>query len=193
MNICVYGAASNLIDKSFIEAGKDLGRKMVERGHGLVFGGGKNGMMGAVATGVYEKNGYILGIIPEFFKQGQEEISFTKCTDYLYTETMRERKRNLEEKANAIIVTPGGIGTYDEFFEVLTLKQLGRHTKPIVIYNINNYYDELETAMEKAIEKEFITKDCKELYKIFDSADDVLDYIENYKEDEYDLTAVKIR
>ena len=73
MNICVYGAASNLIDKSFIEAGKDLGRKMVERGHGLVFGGGKNGMMGAVATGVYEKNGYILGIIPEFFKQGEEE------------------------------------------------------------------------------------------------------------------------
>lgn len=193
MNICVYGAASSLIDKSFIDSGKDLGRKIAERGHKLVFGGGANGMMGAVAAGAYEKGGYILGIIPEFFNESSAEISFTKCSEYIYTNTMRERKRLLEEKSNALIVTPGGIGTYDEFFEVLTLKQLGRHKKPIVLYNINNYFNELELAMEHAIEKEFITKDCKELYKIFNTADEVLDYIENYKEEDFNLDNVKIR
>ncbi len=193
MNICVYGAASSLIDKSYIEAGKELGRKMAERGHALVFGGGANGMMGAVAAGMHEKNGKITGVIPNFFNVGNEEISFKNCTEYIYTETMRERKRILEETSNAIVVTPGGIGTYDEFFEVLTLKQLGRHRKPIVIYNINHYYDELELAMEHAIEKEFITKECKALYEVFYTAEEVIEYIENYKEEDFDLSNVKIR
>ena len=76
MKICVYGAASSLIEKSFIEAGKELGRKIAEKGHGLVFGGGSHGMMGAAADGAYEKSGYILGVIPEFFKEAGSEISF---------------------------------------------------------------------------------------------------------------------
>ena len=105
MKICVYGAASSLIDNSYIEAGKELGRKIVERGHGLVFGGGSHGMMGAVVDGVAEKSGYSLGIIPEFFKEAGAEISADNCTDYIYTETMRERKRELEENSNAFIVT----------------------------------------------------------------------------------------
>ena len=96
MNICVYGAASSLIDPNYIEAGKELGRKMVERGHGLVFGGGSHGMMGALADGVAEKSGYILGIIPEFFKEANSEVSFNNCSEYIYTDTMRERKRLLE-------------------------------------------------------------------------------------------------
>ena len=193
MNICVYGAASSLIEKSFIEAGKELGRKIVERGHGLVFGGGSHGMMGAVAEGSYEKSGYILGIVPEFFKEANAEISFAHCSEYIYTETMRERKRNLEERADGFIITPGGIGTLDEFFEILTLKQLGRHNKPIAIYNINGFYDELEIMMDKSIEKEFITHDCKELYSIFDNIEEMLDYLENYDEKDIDISRVKIR
>ena len=120
MNICVYGAASSLIKESFIESGKELGRKMVERGHGLVFGGGSHGMMGAVAEGVFEKEGYILGVIPEFFNEAGTEISCHNCSEYIYTDTMRERKKYLEERSDAFIVTPGGIGTLDEFFEILT-------------------------------------------------------------------------
>lgn len=193
MKICVYGAASSLIENSFIEAGKELGRKLVERGHGLVFGGGANGMMGAVAKGVFEKSGYILGIIPQFFKEGGEEISFKNCTEYIYTDTMRERKRELQEKSNAFIVTPGGIGTLDEFFEILTLKQLGRHNKPIAIYNINGFYDELNAMMDKSIEENFITQDCKDLYCIFNDLDKMLEYIENYDEKDIDITKVKIR
>ena len=193
MKICVYGAASSLIDNSYIEAGKELGRKMVERGHGLVFGGGSHGMMGAVVDGVAEKSGYSLGIIPKFFEEAGSEISANNCTDYIYTETMRERKRELEENSNAFIVTPGGIGTLDEFFEILTLKQLGRHNKPIVIYNINRFFDELDAMMDKSIEKQFITNDCKELYSTFDNIDDMLHYLENYDEKDVDLSKVKIR
>lgn len=193
MKICVYGAASSLIENRFIEAGKELGRRMVERGHGLVFGGGANGMMGAVAEGVFEKSGYILGVIPEFFQEAGAEISFKNCTDYIYTDTMRERKRELAENANGFIVTPGGIGTLDEFFEILTLKQLGRHNKPIAIYNIDGFFDELDAMMDKSIEKEFITHDCKELYSIFDDIDKMLDYLENYNEKDIDISKVKIR
>ena len=193
MKICVYGAASSLIENHFIEAGKELGRRMVQRGHGLVFGGGANGMMGAVAEGVFEKSGYILGVIPEFFQEAGAEISFKNCTDYIYTDTMRERKRELEENANGFIVTPGGIGTLDEFFEILTLKQLGRHNKPIAIYNIDGFFDELDAMMDKSIEKEFITHDCKELYAVFEDIDKMLDYLENYDEKDIDLNKVKIR
>ena len=193
MKICVYGAASRLIDKSYIEAGEELGRRMAKRGHGLVFGGGNNGMMGAVARGEEEEKGEILGIIPEFFKESGAEISFDKCTEYIYTETMGERKELLEDKSNAFIISPGGIGTFDEFFQALTLKQLGRHNKPMVLFNINGFFDDLEKVMDKAIEQEFITHDCKELYAVYSDIDEMLDYIENYDQNDIDISKVKIR
>ncbi len=193
MNIAVYGAASSLIKEKYLEAGKELGKKMAEKGEGLVFGGGAHGMMGAVAQGVEEKGGYILGVIPGFFKEAGSEISFKKCTEYIYTDTMRDRKRQMEEHCDAFIITPGGIGTLDEFFEILTLKQLGRHNKAIVLYNINGFYDELDKMMTKYIEEQFITEDCKELYKVFTDADEMLKYIEEYDPQDIDLSKVKIR
>ena len=193
MKICVYGAASSEIDKSFVEAGEELGRKMVERGHSLVFGGGRNGMMGAVANGVAQKGGHILGISPKFFEENNAEVSFLECTDFIYTETMRERKRLLDEKSDAFIVSPGGIGTFDEFFEILTLKQLGRHNKAIVIFNINGYYDNMLKMMQHSIEKRFITTDCVELYKVTSTIEEALDYIEKYDPTDIDLSKVKIR
>ncbi len=191
MNICVYGAASREIDKSFIEAGEELGRKIVERGHGLVFGGGANGMMGAVARGVDEKHGYILGIAPAFFNV--DGVHYDNCTEFIHTETMRDRKQLLEEKSKAFIISPGGIGTFDEFFEILTLKQLGRHNKPIVIWNINNYFDNMENMMQVSVDKKFITDDCRSLYYVCNTIDEIFDYIENYDESDIDLSKVKIR
>ena len=193
MNICVYGAASNLISDMYKEAGKELGRRMAERGHGLVFGGGSHGMMGALAEGELEKSGYILGIIPQFFHEANAEISFKNCSEYIYTDTMRERKRLLEEKSDAFIVSPGGIGTMDEFFEILTLKQLGRHNKAIVLYNVDGFFDELESMMTKSIKQHFITDDCKELYKVSSDINEILDYIEAYDPTDVDLDKVKIR
>lgn len=193
MKICVYGAASSLIDSEFIKAGEELGRKMVERGHSLVFGGGRSGMMGAPARGIYENGGHILGIAPKFFEEKNPEVSFENCTEFIHTETMRDRKKLLEELSDAFIVSPGGIGTFDEFFEILTLKQLGRHNKAIVILNINGYFDDMLKMMKHAIEKNFITKDCVELYKVVNTVDEALDYIESYDPTDIDISKVKIR
>ena len=193
MNICVYGAASSLIDKSYIEAGEELGRRMAKRGHRLIFGGGSNGMMGAVARGVTEENGVSVGVIPRFFQEASAEITYDKCTEYIYTDTMNERKLFLEYTANAFIITPGGIGTFDEFFEILTLKQLGRHNKAIAIYNINGFYDKFAESLYDMVKEEFIANDCAELVKVFTNADEMLDYIENYDPTDIDLSKVKIR
>ena len=106
---------------------------------------------------------------------------------------MRERKRLVDESSDAFIVSPGGIGTFDEFFEILTLKQLGRHNKAIVILNTNGYYDNLLKMMEVSIEKQFITRDCVELYKVVSTVDEALDYIESYDPTDVDLSKVKIR
>ena len=193
MRICVYGAASSEIDNSFISAGEELGRQMAMRGHGLVFGGGRNGMMGASARGVKEKGGEIIGISPAFFEQNNAEVSFVGCTEFISTETMRERKRLLDEMSDAFIVSPGGIGTFDEFFEILTLKQLGRHNKAIVIFNVNGCFDNMLKMMQVLVDQKFITEDCRELYKVTNTVEETLDYIENYDPKDIDLSKVKIR
>lgn len=193
MKIAVYGAASSLIDSSYKEKGIELGRKMAERGHGLVFGGGANGMMGAVAQGVHEKQGYILGVVPEFFHEANAEVSYKKCSEYIYTDTMRERKRQMEENCDAFIITPGGIGTLDEFFEILTLKQLGRHNKAIVVFDINGFFDELSSSLYKIVKEKFITSDCVELCKVCTDIDEILNYIEEYDPKDIDISKVKIR
>lgn len=178
MRICVYGAASPTIDKEYIEKTQELGRIMAKRGHLLVFGGGKNGLMGAVARGMHENGGHILGVIPQFFIDESAEIAFDNCDEMIVPETMRERKRIMEENADAFIVVPGGIGTYEEFFEILTAKQLCRHNKPIVIYNINGFYDEIHAAILSAVKKNFIKKSCLELYLITEDVEKVFEYVE---------------
>lgn len=181
MRICVYGAASPTIDPYFIETVEKMGKLMAERGHSLVFGGGGNGLMGAAARGVTAGGGKILGVIPEFFKTEVIEAIYDKCDELVYPETMRERKQIMEDNADAFIVVPGGIGTFEEFFEILTLKQLCRHEKPIAVYNINGYYNELEAMMKASISKNFIKDNCSSLYKITDDVNAIFDYIENDK------------
>lgn len=179
MNICVYGAASQTIDSIFIETVEELGRQIAKRGHNIVYGGGTHGLMGAVARGVRELDGKVTGVAPTFFNV--DGVLFEDCTDFIYTETMRERKRIMEDSSDCFIVTPGGIGTFEEFFEIVTLKQLRRHEKAIVIYNINGYYDEMNAMMENAIKDGFMKESCRELYKYFDDMNEMLDYLEDYK------------
>ena len=193
MRICVYGAASSEIDNSYIEEGEKLGRELVKRGHSLVFGGGRNGMMGAVVRGVSSQGGKSIGISPRFFGENNAEVYYEYCTEFIKTETMRERKTMLEEMSDAFIISPGGVGTFDEFFEILTLKQLGRHNKAIVILNINNFFDGIASSLYKMVVDHFITKDCVDLCKVVASASEALDYIENYDPTEIDVSKVKIR
>ena len=164
MKVCIFGAASAHIDDIYIKKVEDLAEKLAKRGHSLVFGAGATGLMGAAARGFKAGKGYIHGVIPEFFREEGVEVIFTDCDKMTYTETMSERKRIMEDDCDAFIITPGGIGTFEEFFEVLTLKQLGRHNKAIAIFNIQNYYDGLEAFMKQVYERKFINFKCYEMY-----------------------------
>lgn len=179
MKICVYGGASTKIDESFITATEELGRKMAERGHDLVFGAGGTGLMGAAAKGVSDGGGRVIGVIPRFFLEKNVEIVADHCDEVIYTDTMRERKQKMEDLSDAFIMTPGGIGTFEEFFEILTLKQLEQLNKPIAVFNYNNYYSELLDMMEHSIDKKFINEAVNTLYSVFEDADELLDFIEN--------------
>ena len=178
MRICVYGAASPTIDPEYIAKVEALGREMAKRGYGLVFGGGGNGLMGAAARGFRDGGGHIIGVIPKFFDEENVEEICDFCDELIQPDTMRQRKQIMEDHADAFIVVPGGIGTFEEFFEILTLKQLCRHNKPIALYNIRGYYDELNRMMEAAMAKNFVRENCAELY--FTTADpaELLAYIE---------------
>ncbi len=180
MKICVYGAASNEIDKSFILAGEALGREMSKRGHCLIFGGGASGLMGATARGVKEHNGYIVGIAPEFFNV--DGALYNKCDELIKTQTMRERKALMEEKSDAFVVTPGGIGTFEEFFEILTLRSLDRHKKPIAILNTNGYYDDLLSFLKNGVEQNFLRESNLGLFFVSDSEKEILDFLGSYSD-----------
>ncbi|MCQ2386415.1 MAG: TIGR00730 family Rossman fold protein [Clostridia bacterium] len=180
MNICVYGASSNAIDPKYLDAVEKLGAKMAQRGHGLVFGGGNSGVMGASARGMFSQNGKIIGIAPTFFQV--DGVLYPHCTEFYPTETMRERKKLLEEKSDAFISAPGGIGTFDEFFEILTLKQLARHNKPIAMFNVAGYYDPMLKMLQHTAKEEFMNESSFELFRVFSDADKMLTYIEEYDE-----------
>ena len=189
MTICVYGAASNNIDSAYIEAVEELGRKIAERGHSIVYGGGAGGLMGAVARGVHEGGGEITGVAPTFFNV--DGMLFEHCTELIRTETMRERKRIMEERADAFIIMPGGVGTFDEFFEILTLKQLGRHNKAMVMFNFRKYYNAMAEMMEKAVDEGFVAPGCLKLYEVLSKPDEILDYIESYRADNLNIKDVR--
>ncbi|MEE1284411.1 MAG: TIGR00730 family Rossman fold protein [Acutalibacteraceae bacterium] len=191
MRICVYGAASPTIDPEYIRQTEILGEEMAKRGHSLVFGGGANGLMGAAARGVKKGGGSILGVIPKFFENETIEAIYDKCDELLTPDTMRERKQLMEDNSDAFIITPGGIGTYEEFFEILTLKQLCRHNKPIAIFNIMGYYDGLNEVMNQAMQKNFIRENCSTLFRITDNLDELLGYIETPVDDTLTVKQLK--
>ena len=178
MRICIYGAASPTIDPEYIKKTEQLGRELARRGHSLVFGGGGHGLMGAAARGVRECGGHILGVIPKFFDEENIEAIFDQCDELIMPNTMRERKQIMEDNADAFIIVPGGIGTFEEFFEILTLKQLCRHDKPIAIYNIMGYYNELSEVLEQSMKKNFIRENCRDLYFTAEDTTALFDYIE---------------
>jgi len=190
MNICVYGASSNAIASKYIKAVEALGEEMGKRGHGLVFGGGDSGAMGAAARGCARGNApAIIGVAPNFFRV--DGVLYQSCTEMIHTNTMRERKQILEDRSDAFVIAPGGIGTFDEFFEILTLKQLGRHNKPIVIYNVDGYYDLMLAMLRQTAKEEFMNESTMDLYAVLDDAVDVIKYIEEYDEPMHEVSFFK--
>lgn len=189
MKICIYGASSNAIDKTYLDAGEHLGEIIANNQHSVVFGGGAAGLMGAVARGAHSKNGETIGICPSFFNV--DGALFEGCTQMIYTETMRERKQLLEEMSDAFVITPGGIGTFDEFFEIYTLRQLGVHQKPIAIYNTNGYYDSLIDMLNNAIDKSFMPNTNMDLLFISDNPQEIINHIQNYNPADYEAAQFK--
>lgn len=178
MNICVFGSSSEHIDKIYLESAKNLGKFLAEKNYGVIFGAGKYGVMGETAKGVSEKNGVLIGVSPRFFIE--DDVIYDKCTELIFTDTMRERKAIMEEKADAFVICAGGIGTFEEFFEVITLKQLNRHNKPIIIYNINGYYNPLIAMLQNAVDQKFMSAFCNKLYTVAENEQEIIEQIEKY-------------
>ena len=147
MNVCIFGASSSNIPECYIEFAEKLGHRLASDGHGMVFGAGRTGLMGAAARGAYSAGGKIIGVIPE--KLNIPGIYFEHCTERIQTATMHERKQLMESRSDAFVALSGGFGTLEELLEVLTLKQLGYHNLPVIIVNINGFYDPLIAQFER--------------------------------------------
>jgi hypothetical protein len=140
-NICVYCGSSAGTDPGFVAAARQFGQILADNGIGLVYGGGATGVMGALALSAYEHGGEIVGVMPEFL-QTRERV-FDLANEIVVTQDMHERKRIMFERADAFVALPGGIGTLEELVEQLTWAQLGHHQKPILLANINGYWQAL--------------------------------------------------
>ncbi len=137
--ICLYGAASDRISDDYRDDVFALGAEMGKRGHKMIYGAGATGLMGAAARGMDSVGGHVIGVTPHFMHELEPVYD---CTELINTETMAERKNIMEKYGEAFVIVPGGIGTFDEFFQVLTLKELGRlGKKPIVLFNVDGYYN----------------------------------------------------
>lgn len=184
MNICIYGSASDDISKKFIDTTELLGKTLAKRGHSLVFGGGAQGLMGAAARGFYSENAKITGVVPKFFNV--DGILFEHC-EMIRTDTMRQRKQQMDDLADAFITTPGGIGTFEEFFEIITLKQLGQSKKPLVLFNIDGYFDPLRAMLENCVNGKFMPKATLDLCLFSDSIEEIINYIENHSDPDFNI------
>ncbi len=175
MNICIFGASSDRIDSAYFEAARELGILIARNGHRLVFGGGREGLMGACARGVLSQGGRPLGIAPRFFDEA--DILMKDECEFVFTETMAGRKSRMEDEADAFIALPGGIGTFEEFMEVLTLRQLGQHHKPIALLNTLGYFDALEAMLGEASEKGFMSAEVLRHYALCPDAAAALGHV----------------
>ena len=156
LTICMYGAASDRIDSIYINAAEALGKEIAKRHHKLIYGGGASGLMGACANGVLENGGEVTGVVPTFMNKFEPIKS--ECTE--------------------IVIAPGGIGTFDEFFQILTLTELGRSAKPIIVYNISGFYDDTIAIIDKLIGMGFIRESVKSLFSVCETPEEVLNAVE---------------
>ncbi|HBF89494.1 MAG TPA: TIGR00730 family Rossman fold protein [Bacteroidales bacterium] len=179
INICLFCSSSDSIHQEYFKIASEVGEIIGLRTHTLVHGGGKIGLMGEVARNTQKHGGKVLGIIPEKLKI-KGVVSETD-DELIITPDMHTRKEMMRSKADAFITLPGGFGTFEEILEVITLKQLKYHEKPIVFVNTRNYFEHLFLLFEKSFEEKFALADFRQLYFVTESPKEAIDYIENYK------------
>ncbi len=171
--VCVFCGASNAVAETFLNVGKSFGNMLVESSIKLVYGGGDCGIMGAVANAVLKNKGYVTGVFPRSLKDLESEHA--SLSEIIMVESMHERKRIMFERSDAIVVLPGGFGTMDEMFEIITWKQLRFHQKPIIILNHEGYWNPLLALMDNIIETGFAREEVHGFYQVVDTAEGVIE------------------
>jgi uncharacterized protein (TIGR00730 family) len=174
--VCVFCGSSFGTDPAFRDAARAIGAGIAKMGYLLVFGGGGLGLMGDVARAALEGGSQIQGIMPAFLQALEPEVSPQE--KLIVTPHMQERKNLMLEMSDAFIVLPGGLGTFDEFFEVVTEAQLGVHSKPIIVVNVNGYYDALDAMLHATVKAGFAKEKTLKLYYLADGADAALKILE---------------
>ncbi|GAB5519983.1 MAG: hypothetical protein RhofKO_22340 [Rhodothermales bacterium] len=178
--LTVYCSSSNRVDPVFHTEAEALGKRMAEAGYSLLYGGGDVGLMGRVARAVHASGGHVTGVIPEALRD-VEGVAYEACDELIVTQTMQERKSILFSRTDGFLVLPGGFGTLEEFLEVLTLKQLHYHHRPIVVLNTGGFYDPMVALFEHLYDTRFARANCRTLYHIATSIDDALAYFASYQ------------
>ncbi len=177
MNITVFCSSSDAVDPAFFDVATELGRALAQRRDTLVYGGTNVGLMGRTARAVIENGGNVIGVIPRYMSE--KGIDFSECELHL-TRDLRERKAKMEQLADAFIVLPGGFGTLEEVLEILTLKQLHRHQKAIVILNARGFYDPLRNLFEHIYRQRFGKETTRGLYHFAATVADAFAYLDAY-------------
>ena len=177
-SIAVFCGASMSNDPVINKQAYDFGKLLAEQKLQLIYGGAKIGVMGEVASGVLENGGKATGVIPDFLTS--KEVVHTDLSELIITETMHERKLKMHELSDGIVALPGGFGTLEELFEMLTWAQLGLHKKPIGILNINGFYDDLLSFIEVMIVKELLKPSYKQLLLVANTAEELLKKMDEF-------------
>lgn len=175
--LCVYCASSNRIDPAYFALAEAMGQQLVARGHRLIYGGGNVGLMGALARSVHASGGHVTGVIPEALK-AIEGVAYDVADELIVTQTMQERKALMFTRAEAFLVLPGGFGTLEELLEVLTLKQLGYHARPIVLVNAFGFFDPLLALFDHFIHTGFAREGHRGLLRTVSAPEEALDVLE---------------
>lgn len=184
-NICVYCASSSQINPVYFETAKKLGRFLAANDMKLIYGGSSVGLMGVLADSVLGSGGEVKGVIPRFMVE--MEWQHNGLTELTLTETMHQRKEQMVLISDATIALPGGCGTLEELLEIITWKQLGIYKNPIVIVNVNGYFDHLLAQFEQAADELFMRKQHLELWTVVETAEQAIEAVKNSKPIEVDM------
>ncbi len=185
-NVCVYCGSSSKVDDSYKTAATQLGGMIAKEGWGVVYGGGRVGLMGLVADSALSAGGEVVGIIPSHIEE--REVQHEELTELHVVDTMHVRKQMMVDRSQAFVILPGGLGTLDELFELLTWKQLGLHDKPIVIVNMDGYWSEMLAAVRYIADQGFMRQDDLNLFVEVQDVKDVSEAIKNAPSEKFDPT-----
>jgi len=177
--ICVYAASSEALHQEYADAARRLGQLIAERGYNLVYGGGSIGLMGVLARAVHESGGHVIGVIPERLRG--LELAYEAADELIVTRDLRDRKAIMEDRADAFIALPGGFGTLEEIIEVMVLKQLWYHEKPLVFMNVRSFYDKLIAFFDHLVTEQFIPASHQSLYHVCNTPEQAITYLDTYE------------